>query len=195
MTIFASHMTSGTGGGDVYGRNIALSQLYRFIESAIVFLLLFQFSTALVALLTTDPNDLESQSLLARSLWYPGYVLVLLLMVRYLPAMIRIAVLNPILIVCVLWCGVSYIWSIEPQVTLRRSIALLMTTSFGLFLAMRYDWNQLVQRFALLFLVTALISLFLGLFIPQLGQMQEIHQGAWRGAWLEKNSFGTNMAK
>lgn len=178
----------------IAARNFMASRLLRWTEEIIVFIVLFQFSTALVALLLTDPTDLSSQSMLARNLWYPGYLLVLLLTFCWLPKVIRMTVFNPLLVLSVLWCGLSYLWSIEPDVTLRRSVALLMTTLFGLALAARYDWNELVQRLALVFLVTAIISLVLAVGVPRLGQMQEIHHGAWRGAWLEKNSFGTRMA-
>ncbi len=175
-------------------RNRMAGRLLYWAEESIVFILIFQFSTALVALLLTDPYDLESKSSLARNLWYPGYLLVLFLAVRHLPKLVRVAVFNPFLILAVLWCGLSYLWSIEPDVTLRRSVALLMTTLFGLVLAARYQWNELVVRLALVFLFTALISLVLAVLVPRLGVMQEIHQGAWRGAWLEKNSFGVRMA-
>ena len=196
-----SYAGSITGGGDtvnysanVDARNSMMSRILYWAEEITVFILIFQFSTALVALLLTDQGDLASSSPLARNLWYPGYLLILLLTLRWLPKVIRMAVFNPLLITCILWCGLSYIWSIHPDVTLRRSVALLMTTLFGLVLAARYDWNELVQRLALVFLVTAVISLFLATLVPSLGQMQEIHQGAWRGAWLEKNSFGVRMA-
>jgi len=181
-------------GGNTEARNKTMNRFMYWAEEIAVFILIFQFSTALVALLLTDPNDLASSSPLARNLWYPGYLMISLLTLRCLPKLIRMAAFNPLLITCVLWCGLSYIWSIHPDVTIRRSVALLMTTLFGLVLAARYDWNALVQRLALVFLVTAVISLFLAIFIPSLGQMQEIHHGAWRGAWLEKNSFGVRMA-
>ncbi len=190
---------SGTVVGHNYSanplaRNHMAGRLLYWAEEFIVFILIFQFSTALVALLLTDPSDLESKSSLARNLWYPGYLMVLFLAVRKLPKLVRTAVFNPLLILAILWCGLSYLWSIEPDVTLRRSVALLMTTLFGLVLAARYDWNELIGRLALVFLFTALISLVLAVLVPRLGVMQEIHHGAWRGAWLEKNSFGTRMA-
>lgn len=194
MTYIDAHNAPPYAQQNVAARNQMARRLLRWAEEIIVFVLLFQFSTALVALLLIDPNDLDSTSMLARNLWFPGYALVLLLTLRWLPLVMRTAVFNPLLLLCILWCGVSYIWSIEPGVTLRRSVALLMTTLFGIVLAARYDWNGLVQRLALVFLVTAVISLFLAVLVPSLGQMQEIHQGAWRGAWLEKNSFGTRMA-
>jgi len=180
--------------GNINARNNFMRNLLYWAEETAVYILIFQFSTALVALLLTDPGDLASASSLGRNLWYPGYLAILLLTLRWLPKVIRMAVFNPLLVTCILWCGLSYIWSIHPDVTLRRSVALLMTTLFGLVLAARYDWNELVQRLASVFLAMAVISLFLAVFIPSLGQMQEIHQGAWRGAWLEKNSFGVRMA-
>ena len=186
---------TGTGTGSVNGRNHMIKRFLRTVESILFFIVIFQFSTALVALLLTDPSDLDSQSMLARMLWYPGYVIVLLLALVNLPKIIRLAVFNPVLLMCILWCGISYIWSIEPQVTLRRSIALLMTTLFGLVLAARFDWDELIIRLASVFVAIAVISLILGAFVPDLGRMQEVYVGAWRGAWLEKNSFGTNMAK
>ena len=188
-------MTGDYSGSARQARDLAVRRFILFMESAIVFLLLFQFSAALIALLLIDPNDLEAESPLARNLWYPGYLMVMLLTLRYLPAIVRMAVMNPLLVICVLWCGASFFWSISPDITIRRSVALLMTTTFGLFLAARYDWDQLVLRLAYVFLAASVLSLFLGIAVPELGRMQVIHEGAWRGAWLEKNSFGTNMAK
>ena len=185
----------GYAGTPQAARDQSAMRLFYWVEQVVVFILLLQFSGALIALLLTDPNDLESESQLARLLWYPGYIFILTLVVIRLPKIIRMAVFSPILVICVLWCGISYFWSIDPPVTMRRSVALLMTTIFGLYLAARYDWNELVQRLALVFATLAIVSLFLAVAVPELGQMQQIHEGAWRGAWLEKNSFGLQMAK
>ncbi|PHR57015.1 MAG: hypothetical protein COA43_12925 [Robiginitomaculum sp.] len=189
--------SGGLGGGadQTALRNLAVKKYVRAIENFVIFALIMQFSTVLVALVTTDPVTMEQTSSIARLLWYPGYVAVLVLTLSNLSRILRIVAFNPLLVLCVLWCGLSMFWSIDQQVTIRRSIALLMTTLFGLFLASRYDWDELILKLATVFLLCALISLFLGLAVPSLGRMQEIHAGAWRGGWLEKNSFGTNMAK
>lgn len=176
-------------------RNYALAGMLRGLENLIFFLLLFQFSTALIALFLTDFNNPEYQSPLARFLWYPGYALIFVLMIRTLPQVIRLAAFNPLLIICVVICGVSFLWSVDPAVTLRRAIAVMLTTVFGLVLAARYDWSGLVQRLAIVFGVTAVLSLLIGLFLPAYGIMSEIHVGAWRGAWIEKNYMGGFMAK
>lgn len=176
-------------------RNYALGGALRGLENLIFFLLIFQFSTALVALFLTDFNNLEYESPLARTLWYPGYLAILALTIRTLPQVIRIVAFNPLLIFCVLTCGISVLWSIDPGVTLRRSIAVTVTTLFGLVLAARYDWNGMVQRLAACFAVLAILALVIPLILPRYGVMQEIHHGAWRGAWVEKNYLGGFMAK
>ena len=176
-------------------RNYALGGALRGLENIIFFLLIFQFSTAMIALFLTDFNNLEYESPLARLLWYPGYLAVLALAIRALPQVIRLAAFNPLLIMCVLICGISYMWSIDPGITLRRSVAVLVTTLFGLVLAARYDWNGMVQRLAACFAALAILSLIIPLVLPEYGVMQEIHVGAWRGAWVEKNYMGGFMAK
>ena len=176
-------------------RNYALGGVLRGVENLVFFLLLFQFSTALIALFLTDFNNLEYQSPLARLLWYPGYAMVLLLLLRTFPQVIRLAAFNPLLIVCVVICGVSFLWSVNSSVTLRRSVAVLLTTTFGLVLAARYDWNGLVQRLAIVFGVTAVLSVIISVFLPEYGVHSLIHEGAWRGAWVEKNYMGGFMAK
>lgn len=180
---------------DALARDKAASHLIRWVEQAIFLLLIFQFSTALVALLLTDLNNPEYESPLARMLWYPGYLMVLLLTLKRLPLVLRLAVFNPILVLCVLWCGISMLWSVDSPITFRRSIALLITTLFGLVIAARFDWNAMVQRFAAVFGVLAVISLLIALFFPAYGVMSEIHTGAWRGAWIEKNYMGGAMTK
>lgn len=179
----------------LHQRNFAVIGALRGVENLIFFLLIFQFSTALIALFLTDFNNPEYQSPLARMLWYPGYLGVLLLAVRALPQVIRIVAFNPLMILCVLICGISIFWSIDPGITMRRSIAVLITTLFGLVLAARYDWNGLVQRLAVVFAVTALLSFFIAVLLPEYGVHSTVHEGAWRGAWIEKNYMGGFMAK
>ena len=132
---------------------------------------------------------------MARLLWYPVYGIILLLGLRCLPQLTRIAIFSPIMIFCVLACGVSMLWSIDPGVTTRRSVALLMTTMFGLILAARYDWNGLVQRLAIVFGVLAVFSFLYGFIDPYRAIHHEIHHGAWRGPWSEKNYLGSQMTR
>lgn len=176
-------------------RNFALFGALRGFENLLYFLMIFMFSTALVALFLTDFNNLEYQSPLARALWYPVYMLVLVLALRCLPQLLRLVAFNPLLIMCVLICGLSFFWSIDAGISMRRSIALLLTTLFGLVLAARYDWSGLVQRLAACFWVMAIVSILIAVLLPEYGVHQMVHEGAWRGAWIEKNYMGGVMAK
>lgn len=176
-------------------RNYALGSLLHGIENALFFFVIFYFTGAIGGLLFTDLNDLERDFPMARLMWYPIYGIILLLGFRCLPQLTRIAIFSPLLIFSVLVCGGSMLWSIDPGITMRRSVALLMTTLFGLVLAARYDWNGLVQRLALVFGLLALFSLFHGVIDPGRAVHTEIHPGAWRGPWVEKNYLGSQMTR
>jgi len=165
------------------------------LEGLIYFLLLMFFSGAIIGLFFTDLSNLDQENPLARLAWYPAYGLIVLLLLRCIPQFIRMAAFSPLLILCVLWCGLSMLWSVDPALTMRRSVALLITTAFGLMLAARYDWNELVQRLAFAFGILAVVSLLVVLMNPARGIMSEIHIGAWRGLWAEKNYLGGQMTR
>jgi len=176
-------------------RNLALLSLLRGAENFIVFLILLYFTGALAGLLFIDLGNLESESPMGRLLWYPIYIATIGLSLRILPQLIRITVFNPLIVLCVLWCGISVFWSIDPGISMRRAVALLMTTLLGLFLAARYDWSELVQRLGFAFSFVAILTLAVVFIDPARGISQEIHVGAWRGPWVEKNYLGSQMTR
>ena len=179
----------------VQRRNAALRKGLLWLENAAVFWLIIHFSGSILALLFTDPNDIEAEAPFLRLAWYPSYLMIAGLTVIHFPKFLRTITFNPLLLICVGICVVSYFWSIDPSITMRRSVAIIMTTAFGFVLAARYDWYGLVIRFGCAYAFLAVGSLIFALVIPELGKMQEIHEGAWRGMWLEKNSFGAQMTK
>jgi len=188
-------MASEYSHASVRQRNFALFALLRRVEHLIILAILFYFTGAISSLLFVNLDDLGIESSAGRITWYPIYVLILASSFLILPKMIRITAYNPMLVLCVLWCGISAIWSIEMGISLRRGVALLMTTIFGLFLAVKYDWNGLVQRLAFIFAVLVVLSFIIVLIDPQRGIMQEPHIGAWRGPWIEKNYLGSQMTR
>lgn len=190
-------MASAAGYSDavVQRRNLALFSKLRSAENIIIVFILFYFAGALSSLLFVDFSNLGFESAAARNMWFPIYIIILAVSLRILPQMIRIAAFNPLILMCVAWCVISAIWSIDPSISLRRSVALLMTTIFALFLATKYDWNELVQRLALTFAVLVVVTFLVVIFNPQRGITQEIHVGAWRGPWIEKNYLGSQMTR
>ncbi len=88
----------------------------------------------------------------------------------------------------------STLWSIDGGATLRRSVWLALTMGFGLYLAWRYEWRELIGVVAAAFVVLIAGSLALGLIAPGIGRMTFEHPGAWSGLWTHKNTLGGIMA-
>jgi O-antigen ligase len=177
-------------------RNYALIGLGKGLESAVWVLVILFFSGAIIGLTFASAEALDAgDSPFARMLWYPIYAIVAGFMVLQLPGTLRLVSRNPLIIICVLWLGLTFFWSIDPGVTLRRAIALMMTTLAGLVFAARYDWGEMVQRLGVAMLILCFITLFVAILNPSRGIMTEIHPGAWRGPWAEKNYLGGIMAK
>lgn len=178
-----------------YQRDRALASLFSFAETVLFFLLILMFSGAIIGMTIVNPEDTNADTPMARLMWYPAYILVLILSVRYIVPLFRMTVFVPLLVISIFICGISMFWSVDPGVTTRRTVALTISTMFGLLIAARYNWNEMVQRFAAVFAVLALLTVAVALFMPEKGVMHEIHAGAWRGPWVEKNYLGANMTR
>jgi len=182
--------------GQLVARNYAILAAGRGLERLVWILILLFYSGAIVGLTIVDTTKISpTDGAFARLLWYFTYGLILALTVFRLPKVLRLVAFNPLLIICVLWCGITYFWSIQPSITFRRTIALLMTTMAGMSFAARYDWSEMIQTAAFVMLILCLLSVFIVILSPERGIQQEIHEGAWRGPWLVKNQMGGVMAK
>ncbi|MGB6230982.1 MAG: O-antigen ligase [Litorimonas sp.] len=186
----------GYSHAELQQRNFALLGLLRGLESAAWVMVLVFFSGAVIGLTFASAEALDTgENSWARSLWYPVYGLVLLGTIVYFPKVLRLVSRNPLIVLCVMWLGLTFLWSVDPASTMRRAIGLTMTTLAGLGFAARYDWSEMVQRIGAAILILCLITLFVAITNPDRGIMQSIHPGAWRGPWAEKNYLGGIMAK
>jgi O-antigen ligase len=89
---------------------------------------------------------------------------------------------------------ISAVWSIQPEVSLRRGIALTGTTIFALYLTVRIRPDELIKLLAWAFWLAAAASLFAVLFVPEVGLHNGgAHDGRWRGIFGHKNLFGRMM--
>ncbi|MGD1874363.1 MAG: O-antigen ligase family protein [Mastigocoleus sp.] len=91
----------------------------------------------------------------------------------------------------------STLWTFAPDITLRRSILLLGSTLFGVYLAMRFTIREQLQLMAWAFGIIIILSVVFGIAIPRYGIMslQEggAHAGSWRGVMTHKNILGRTM--
>ncbi|XBQ15678.1 MAG: O-antigen ligase family protein [Oceanicaulis sp.] len=163
------------------------------LEAGIALICLLLYSNALIAPLLADPADPEGSAVL-RLVWPPVYLATLGL-IALSPARVWRTALRawPVLVLAGL-AIVSSVWSIDPGTSARRGLAVLMTAVFGLWLAARYDWRDLIRLLAVMFAVLAIGSFVAGALFPGFGVMAEVHVGAWRGLWWEKNTLGAVMA-
>ncbi|MCF6293141.1 MAG: O-antigen ligase family protein [Robiginitomaculum sp.] len=178
---------------DAQPKYFKLVDFGRIIEIILLLFALFLFSGGLLGPLLTEENATEGP-LVLRVLFYPVYLLTIVLLVLRPWSTANALGRSFLLLLPVIIALISVNWSIVPDLTLRRAIALLMTTLFAIYLASRYDWQQFIELFAGLFLILALLSIGTVLLLPELGIMSEIHPGAWAGIYSEKNQFGMNMA-
>ena len=155
---------------------------------------IFHYSDGLWGTVFADPNAVDESPML-RLLWYPVYVLGLLGLMRIWREASRQLVGATMLIALLAFTFLSMTWSVEPDVTFRRAIALFMTSLFGLYLATRYDWRSLVLLFAASFAVMAVAGFLGSLIAPKLFVHQVEYAGAWKGVWRHKNQMGSLMAR
>lgn len=100
---------------------------------------------------------------------------------------------QPFLLILLAVTAASVLWSIAPDATVRRLVALFATTLTGIVLAVRFRWATMAEAMAAAFGILALASLVAGAVLP-FGRMDSLFPGAWRGVWMEKNALGGNMA-
>jgi exopolysaccharide production protein ExoQ len=85
----------------------------------------------------------------------------------------------------------SVFWSFTPQVTRARSIALVGTSLFGLYIASRYTIREQIKLLGWSFILIIIMSFLFAILLPHYGTMDAgVHTGSWRGIYVHKNVFG-----
>lgn len=165
------------------------------LEGALTVLFLFFFSQGLLGPLLADAGtDPEEGSAILRLMWLPIYGAILLIAVARPGLLLKTLSRNVLILALVGLTAVSVMWSIEPGTTMRRSFAVVMTTLFGLWLASRWDWREMILLIATTLGLLAVASTIMALAVPSIGVDHAVHAGAWKGVWWEKNALGAIMA-
>lgn len=167
------------------------------IETFLAFVCLLLFAEALLGrVLGEDPlNDTGNGAPILRFVWLPAYAFAIAGLALAWRRIGDAFFAAPLLFVFVLWAALSTNWSIAPDATSRRAIALFATVGFGVYLALRYDWLTILRLLGAAWLVLGVGSLVSAIASPAFGIMSEIHPGAWRGLWWEKNTLGGHYAR
>lgn len=93
---------------------------------------------------------------------------------------------------------VSIAWSDDAAVTSRRVFALLCTSLFGYYLAVRYTLVDMLRLLTQSLTIAGVLSVMAAVALPAyglMGAMQEggYHEGAWKGVYIHKNTLGRLM--
>lgn len=156
-------------------------------------LCLAQFSEPLFAAIARSQGATEPPGY-ARLFFIPVYAFLAAVLWRDRARLWASARATPLLLALLALTFASALWSIDSGATLRRSVWLALSMSFGLYLAWRYEWKALLPVLASAYALLIAGSLALGFAAPAIGRMSVEHPGAWSGLWTHKNTLGGIMA-
>lgn len=124
-----------------------------------------------------------------QAVWFGIYIISFCLILTRKEQFITVINRDKLLLLLVGIAVFSYHWSAIPALTLRRGVALIGTTLFGVYLATRYSPGQILRLLVWTLSIGALLSTVLALALPSYG----VSLGAWRGIYLHKNLMGRLM--
>jgi exopolysaccharide production protein ExoQ len=136
-------------------------------------------------------DNLEAGMPAMQALWTLIYVITAVLLYKHSSGLAKTLKNEFWLILVVGLCLLSTIWSNDPLLTGRRSIALICTTSFGVYFATRYGHRQQLRLLAVSFGLIIGFSFFFQLL--GIGTSVDGVPG-WIGIFTQKNALGLNMA-
>ncbi len=123
--------------------------------------------------------------------WACIYVITAIRAAQQSRAILEMIRSNKLLIGLVLLTFFSAAWSADPGLTLRRSIALLATTLFGVDFAVRYSLRDQLRLLAVALGGVVLLSVIVQVFFPgQIPTVDMLYPDAWVGLFGQKNEFG-----
>lgn len=166
-------------------------------ERAYVMGAVFLLSGALIPLLlreTVSSAELNDGHPLIRGLFLATYATMAVFVLSRWKSFMTMVLRDPGMLLLVGFAILSVFWSIDPGTTVRRGSALLLTTSFGWYLAARFGTLSLLRLLAASLTVILVASLIVSIVRPDLGVHASLHEGAWRGIFVQKNLLGRTAA-
>ena len=168
-------------------------------EKAFAVLVLLLFSGALIPLMyqeggTVTTPDAGEGDPRAQAIWSVIYVVTFLLLAVRWKYVVHVATRDKVLWVLLGIALTSVLWSDAPEITLRRSVALIGTTAFGVYLASRYKVSDQQRLLTWALAIAAVLSLLVAVALPSYGVSNDIYAQGWKGVYSHKNQLGSIMA-
>lgn len=172
----------------------AARQTYSATELGLLFAILIMFSEGILPRLFAAEESAEGSPIL-RLMWLPVYALTLVALAWRAKEVGRVILRMPFMIGLLCLAALSFLWSIDPDLSQRRGIAIVMSSMAGIFIGIRYNWRILLRMLGLVWLCVALAATLTAVLNPEFGVMSDVHVGAWKGLYYEKNQLGGHMAR
>ena len=165
------------------------------MESIFIILLLFMSTSGggLPLISSFRQEAALSGDLLVQIVWSSMYLATFILLLRHWQVIRPHIFQNIPMILLTALAFLSCLWSISPELSARRSVALLGTTIVGFYLGTKCSIQELLKLILWTLVSCAVLSIFVVLFLPDIG-MQYYEGGyVWRGIYGHKNHFGRIM--
>ncbi|MBP2232154.1 O-antigen ligase [Azospirillum agricola] len=170
-------------------------RILEFLEKSITVVCIMAFGgTVLPVLLTGGSVVAADQESSGAMMFFAGIYVLILLLIALRPSLaFRIPTASPAVTVLLVLAFVSALWSLYPDVTLRRSLAFLFTTVFGIYMALRFTFPEIMRLLATGLSALMFLSFASVVAMPAVGLDSAQHVGAWKGIFFQKNVTGRMM--
>ena len=169
---------------------------FLFLERVFVISALFFFLGAVLPVLE-NPNDSAGIAVqtdpVVLFIQLAIYLFGLMFLFTVRRGVARALLTNPLLSLILVLAVASAAWSPVPDLTLRRALSLIIVTMFALYLGIRYTPPEILRLFGYVLFLAVLLNVIFVFLIPSYGVESQANQGAWRGAFLQKNIFARYM--
>ncbi|MUG96871.1 O-antigen ligase family protein [Scytonema sp. UIC 10036] len=168
--------------------------LSRLAEIVFVILTLFLSTSALIPLLLEDRTTGAIEDTYTPLLFAGVYLVTLLLILAQRRGFMYVMKKDIWIWLTIAIATASVLWTIAPEITIRRAILLIGTTLFGVYLSLRYTLREQLELLSWALGIVVLSSIVFAIALPTYGLMtfQDFgsHEGSWRGVLTHKNLLG-----
>jgi O-antigen ligase len=172
---------------------ISLYKLFSFFEKTLIILVLFYATTPQTLFLGNNSVSLSEGNPISQLIWGFFYICFLFLILLRMTPFINNFLKDKLLLLLIVFAIISIMWSEHPDITLRKSVALFLTTIIGIYIGMRLDSEEQLKLIAFTLSIVAILSLLVVILFPDLGiQPTRLHE--WRGIYHQKGPLGRFMA-
>jgi O-antigen ligase len=126
-------------------------------------------------------------------IWIVLYSVTILLLLPHRKKAVNAIWQNKSIVLLLVLAALSTSWSEAPKSTLSHSLALIGSSIFGVYLAVRYSPKDQLRLITQISALIMMASLVVGVAMPEYGVSHGLHSGNWRGIFVQKNILGYYM--